>query len=454
MVILDTVNKSLVAVLAGAVSANQPIFTVAYADTDGTTFTEGSNDGTLNNATPVTLVAAPASGHRRIIKSISIYNADTASVTYSLYLLNTAAVQIIEKRILTTLTSKLYGFEALDPFNQGLNTGDSPTFAAITDTGLTASEPVVTGGSKNLSSVSYPTFKGSLSLAQADISGLANMPGRNIVINGGFTINQRVYVSAATLAAAAYGHDRWKAGAAGGDYSFTQLASPTTITIAANKTIIQVVEDKMVYGGTYILSWTGTAQARYAINSSTPAGSYAASPITITGQTAGTTMSVEFGNGASSGTLGQVQLELGSVPTPFELRPYEQELALCQRYCLCVSSGNSSVPFFISSSGGTWIALVRLPVTMRAGPTIVVTNLGTYKNSSGGPGSNQWQLNEPGSGAAITWGTAPTTIGITSQSKDYAPIYCSGTTPSMTTVGLMYLLSQGAGSILEISTEL
>ncbi|MBF0293454.1 MAG: hypothetical protein HQK86_15000, partial [Nitrospinae bacterium] len=52
---------------------------------------------------------------------------------------------------------------------------------------------------------------------------------KNIVINGGFTINQRGYVSSATLASGAYGHDRWKAGAGGGDYSFTQLASATTI---------------------------------------------------------------------------------------------------------------------------------------------------------------------------------------------------------------------------------
>ena len=156
---------------------------------------------------------------------------------------------------------------------------------------------------------------------------------RNILIDGGFTINQRVYVSAAALASGSYGHDRWKGGSGGGDYSFTQLASPTTITIAANKTLIQVVEDKNVVGGTYTLSWTGTCQARYAINSATPAGAYAASPITITGQTAGTTMSVEFGNGASSGTLGKVQLEAGSVATEFEFRPYAAELALCQRYC-------------------------------------------------------------------------------------------------------------------------
>jgi len=167
--------------------------------------------------------------------------------------------------------------------------------------------------------------------ASGNLSACTGIPEsnfKNIIINGGFTINQRGYVSAATLAAGAYGHDRWKAGAGGGDYSFTQLASNTTISIAANKTIIQVIEDKNVFGTTYTLSWTGTAQARYAVNSATPAGAYAASPIVITGQTVGTTMSVEF----NAGTLGNVDLEPGSIATSFPTRSYSQELALCQRY--------------------------------------------------------------------------------------------------------------------------
>lgn len=151
---------------------------------------------------------------------------------------------------------------------------------------------------------------------------------KNLLIDAGFTINQRGYVSAATLASGAYGHDRWKAGASGGDYSFTQLASNTQITIASGKSLIQVVEDKNVSGTSYVLSWTGTAQARYAVNSATPAGSYAASPIIITGQTAGTTMSVEF----NTGTLSKPQLELGAVATSFDQRAYSQELAMCQRY--------------------------------------------------------------------------------------------------------------------------
>lgn len=197
----------------------------------------------------------------------------------------------------------------------------------------------------------------------------SDVAGKNAIINGGFTVNQRAYASAAVLASGVYGHDRWKAGSGGGDYSFTQLASNTTITIAANKTLIQVIEDKNVHSTSYTLSWIGTALARYAVNSATPAGSYAASPITITGQTAGSTMSIEFGNGASSGTLTSVQLEVGAVATSFERRAYGMELSLCHRYYYRNTSSGGTV-FGTARASSTTVAtvLIPLPVPMRIAP--------------------------------------------------------------------------------------
>lgn len=198
----------------------------------------------------------------------------------------------------------------------------------------------------------------------------------NVLINSDFRINQRAYVSASVALAGGYLHDRWKAGAGGGDYSFTQLAGSTQITIAASKTLIQIVEDKNVVGGTYVLSWTGTCQARYAINSATPAGAYANSPIVIAGQTAGTTMSVEFGNGAASGTLGTVKLETGSVATLFVPRDYGQELATCMRYFCPLIRGNSVYfgPFACYSTTQAFGGFLPYPVPMRASPTITVSS--------------------------------------------------------------------------------
>jgi hypothetical protein len=204
---------------------------------------------------------------------------------------------------------------------------------------------------------------------------------KNLLIDAGFTINQRAYVSGATLASGSYGHDRWKAGASGGDYTFTQLASSTTITIASGKSLIQVIEDKNVNGTSFVLSWTGTAQARFAVNGATPSGSYAASPILITGQTVGTTMSVEF----NTGTLSKPQLELGSTATSFDVRDYGRELSMCQRYCYAVNPLSNSG--LVASGWGysTTKALVGVvpPVPMRSNPTLTRNGLSLWSANAG-----------------------------------------------------------------------
>lgn len=195
----------------------------------------------------------------------------------------------------------------------------------------------------------------------------------NVIINPSFRINQRGYVSAATLASGDYGHDRWKAGASGGDYTFTQSENSTTITIGSGKSLIQVIENKNVYGGSYLLSWTGTATARYGVDSATPSGSYASSPITISGQTSGTVMSVEF----TDGTLADVQLVLGSEELTFQPRPIATELALCQRYCQVINQdgclyGRGGFGFVISTSSA--VVTVDLPTSLRTEPTVSSSN--------------------------------------------------------------------------------
>jgi hypothetical protein len=181
---------------------------------------------------------------------------------------------------------------------------------------------------------------------------------RNYVINGAFQINQVGYVSGAVLAAAAYGHDQWKAGASGGDYSFTQTTSGATITIAAGKSLIQPIEDvRVTGGGSYVLAWTGTAQARVGVNTLTPSGAYAASPLLITGQTDGTVMSVEF----NAGTLGSVGLTEGAVAPPFQVPDYASELLACQRYWEPVG--------LTVATNGQYVNTASYKATKRATPT-------------------------------------------------------------------------------------
>jgi hypothetical protein len=93
------------------------------------------------------------------------------------------------------------------------------------------------------------------------------------------------------------------------------------------------------------------------------AGSWVASDLySVTGAT-----SVVGTNGATFYITG-VQLEVGTVATPFERRQYGQELALCQRYYF-----NSSTDHTYGSTGGTYQSsyTVSFPVQMRIAPTFV-----------------------------------------------------------------------------------
>jgi hypothetical protein len=65
-----------------------------------------------------------------------------------------------------------------------------------------------------------------------------------------------------------------------------------------------------------------------------------------------------------------VQLEAGSVATPFEHRQYGQELALCQRYYYQPSSQNYHGVRYSGTS--PWVT-IPFPVPMRATPTLTLS---------------------------------------------------------------------------------
>jgi len=156
-------------------------------------------------------------------------------------------------------------------------------------------------------------------------AGAAVPGGKNLVINGNFLVNQRAYVSGTALSVGAFGHDRWRAGAGGCTYAFTAGKPDNTGSITAG-TLVQGIEDQFIEGGSYVLSWTGTAQARVGHSGAAASGPYAPSPIPITGAGAGQQINIEF----NAGTLGKVQFEPGTAVTPFERRAGE-ELS-CLRY--------------------------------------------------------------------------------------------------------------------------
>ena len=90
-----------------------------------------------------------------------------------------------------------------------------------------------------------------------------------------------------------------------------------------------------------------------------------------------------------------VQLELGSVATPFEVRPYGVELGLCQRYFCKSFSTNVAPANNVGLDGDHQINLVAAgdpqiviywPVPMRAIPTVTLYN--PYSSASPGQWSN------------------------------------------------------------------
>ena len=97
ILILDSTTKSIKAVMSGAAATTNPDFTAAWADNNGTTFVEGASDGALSGTSSATLVAAPASSTRRVIKSITIENKDTAPVTVTISYDNNGTLRVIAK---------------------------------------------------------------------------------------------------------------------------------------------------------------------------------------------------------------------------------------------------------------------------------------------------------------------------------------------------------------------
>jgi hypothetical protein len=84
------------------------------------------------------------------------------------------------------------------------------------------------------------------------------------------------------------------------------------------------------------------------------------------------------------------QLESGSVATPFERRPYGQELVLCQRYFQRHTSANGAIFRGSGATTGAHTAWMPFQVTMRATPTM---SIGTpnYSNASGAAWQNMAQ---------------------------------------------------------------
>ena len=96
MIVLDS-NYSLVCVLSAAKTTTDMDFVISFASSSTSAFTESIVTGVTNGTTEVEMVAAPAAGTTKVIKSISIFNSDTATKTLTIKVKTGGTLRLIVK---------------------------------------------------------------------------------------------------------------------------------------------------------------------------------------------------------------------------------------------------------------------------------------------------------------------------------------------------------------------
>lgn len=206
---------------------------------------------------------------------------------------------------------------------------------------------------------------------------------------------------------------------------------------AARPLGIQLTQDFGTGGSTAVATAINTAS----ITTSWQRFSYTYTLPSIVGKTISATdsklyMFFQCGNAVSTFDIWGVQVEAGSIMTPFETEPFETTLRKCQRYFTRLGSGGSGVTNLLAGAlenTTSWCCVAPAPVTMRAKPTAAFIN-GVVWFSAGA-------------------GTQTPTI---TQQRSSTNTFCIfGTIPSATTAGQAgSLYSPGAGDYIDFNAEL
>jgi hypothetical protein len=273
---------------------------------------------------------------------------------------------------------------------------------------------------------------------------------RNAIINGDFRVNQRVFSSVTTNDT--YGHDRWKLGVGGNGtatYSPVAFAVGNAIsghepinharivttgqtTSAVNSILVQPIEDVRTFANQSIVIsfWAkansgtpkiaieldqqfgtgGSARVTTYVNQVTLSTSWARYTATITvpsvsGKTIGANSFISLFLWVSAGTdfnartnslgiqtntfdIWGVQVEKGTIATPFEQRPIATETSLCQRYYYEISGQGGDDALCQGHYYGAqqlW-CVIQHPVLMRRGPSFSLPS-GSYTGYAVGVGN-------------------------------------------------------------------
>ena len=340
-----------------------------------------------------------------------------------------------------------------------------------------------------------PTLSGITSVSTTNLTVNGNaypsagpLSNRNLIINGSMEIAQRGTSSSSNGYVSL---DRWYVNQSGGSTTFSQetfavgseiegISTYGKLVVSSSSdytNIRQRIEDvKSIPTGTVTVSfWAkGTAPSgglniwivqnfgsggsvdvdiapedvsltatwtKYSVNFTIPS---------ISGKTIGSSnfLQVAFGQYSNTGTtawqlnITGVQLEVGTVATPFEHRSFGDELARCQRYFQLISSGSEVTVGSGSCTGTTTADIQRsLMTTMRSTPTL-------YNTMSG---ATLFRLNSFSTNVNTT--SSPTLDGtITSPSRLY--LYFSGFSGLTGGDGCAVRNSPSASGVLGVSAEL
>lgn len=286
---LTNTTETLQVLLAAAPATNQSVVTVDYGDNTATTFVAGKQRSVTNGTTAVDILAAPAASTQRIVQFLSMTNADTAPITVTIRANDGGTL------------SPQFGPVTLLP-------NDRVEFA--TDTGFRVYD--ANGALRS-------------STPLATVTSL-----KNLVINGAFRINQRVFAGGA-LSAGVYGYDRWKAGTGGCNVT---VNGTTFVVTHTSGPLVQVIETPRLAGQVVTVSVdnpSGSVSVDVDGQTGTITAGTGRRGVTLTVPT-GSTGNVTLTLTATGVTYSDVQLERGAFATVFEVHPPAFDLAACQRY--------------------------------------------------------------------------------------------------------------------------
>jgi hypothetical protein len=230
---------------------------------------------------------------------------------------------------------------------------------------------------------------------------------KNLFANGKLQVAQRAFASTNPPSGygATYYYDMWKFQHANHTYSlafdnslncnFLQMQrSDDAVTSALVYAVVEARQNTFVNGEVYTISFlysgtglnfeaffrTGSGGANLAIqvtNRTLPAseGNWAKYEVTFTCNgkiSAQTAFNMRFGSyNTDTFRVTQLQLEKGNRATPFEHRPYYEELNICQRYlyvCNVLTGGG------VYNSNTSFMSAQQFPVEMRVAPSVSMLN--------------------------------------------------------------------------------